>query len=179
MLDLVNGLPNVLVAEGRPFLLNTDFRLWLPFGELLDSRAIYQDDINPLFSGEAPDISQEVVDALAEFYYCVDKYPVLSGGGEKVVSFFDDGGYVYADFKREYGINLLTDRLHWHEFQALFRGLSCSMSDIMSTRAYAGKDSGINKRKASWRIQDDKPQSGEAGAVEAALRGDGDLTGII
>ena len=33
-----------------------------------------------------------------------------------------DSPYIYADFMREYGINLSTAELHWFEFRALFDG---------------------------------------------------------
>lgn len=42
---------------------------------------------------------------------------------EQVMDFELDAGAIYASFRQQYGINLLTDELHWYEFRALLTGL--------------------------------------------------------
>lgn len=42
---------------------------------------------------------------------------------DKVFSFYYDFPYIFSAFLKEYGINLLTDKLHWKVFVMLFSGL--------------------------------------------------------
>jgi hypothetical protein len=42
---------------------------------------------------------------------------------EPLMDFQQDSGVLYASFRQTYGINLLTDKLHWIEFQELLSAL--------------------------------------------------------
>lgn len=44
--------------------------------------------------------------------------------GEQMMDFEFDAGAIYASFRQQYNINLLTDDLHWYEFRALLSGLN-------------------------------------------------------
>lgn len=54
-----------------------------------------------------------------------------------VFDFFEDEGYFVATFRAEYNINLLTEKMHWFEFGALFLGLpdECKIKQIIGIRS--------------------------------------------
>ena len=49
--------------------------------------------------------------------------PVDENDSEPLMDFQQDSGVLYASFRQSYGINLLTDPLHWIEFQQLLSAL--------------------------------------------------------
>ena len=48
-----------------------------------------------------------------------------AGGGEDepVMDFGQDAEVIYTSFRQQYGIDLIRETLHWHEFRMLLRGL--------------------------------------------------------
>lgn len=67
MIDLTKkGLPNTIEVNGCPVFLNTDFRLWIKFYEDY-TNSKEEVDISYLFIGEAPIISDELLNQLVTF----------------------------------------------------------------------------------------------------------------
>ena len=144
MIDLRNkDLPNAIQADGKSFLIQTDFRLWSNFGANLDKDnpekiiAVIPD----LFIDDLPEPSEEVINKLLEFYACKDVTPkeINSGRDEKLLDMIQDGSYIYASFMQCYGIDLIDiEYLHWHKFITLFKCLSedCIIKKIISYRGY-------------------------------------------
>lgn len=174
-----NCLPDSVEVDGRRFLVKTDYRDWLNFGEILKGEEIALSDIFDMFVNDAPNITAEVVIALAEFYACADKYPICSSEDENTLSYKDDFGYIYADFIRVYKIDLLACSLHWHAFISLLRGLSTGgISEIVSIRSYKGTDKDALKAKSCWRIQDCEQTDADRELYEA-LKNGGDVSKIL
>lgn len=144
MIDLRNkDLPNAIQADGKSFLIQTDFRFWLNFGANLDKDnpekiiAVIPD----LFIDDLPEPSEEVINKLLEFYACKDVTPkeINNGRDEKLLDMIQDGSYIYASFMQCYGIDLIDiEYLHWHKFITLFKCLSedCIIKKIISYRGY-------------------------------------------
>lgn len=180
MINLIAGLPETITVDGRPYIINTDFRVWLNFDKLLSNfEQFYVKDWLSLFIEDAPELTDTALNAVIEFYVCKDKYPVSSGGGAQTVSYEDDMGYIYADFLRQYRIDLLTEKMHWWSFVALFRGLTTDMQTIISYRSYKGKDSEMVKAQTQWRIQENKPQTEFERQIEEALDAGEDIDKIL
>ena len=81
-----------------------------------------------------------LVEAAAEFYAGVgsDSDDRPKKNRKRIYSFAQDGDYIAAAFRSQYGIDLLTiPYMHWYEFRALFKGLeeSCEIVKIMGYRA--------------------------------------------
>ena len=165
MIDLTQrGLPNVVEINGRPYLLKTDFRLWMRFAN----------EVNLLRTGEYIDVSYLFVDdkpkycdlnVLLAFCFPKTELPRKRGGSREIM--FDykiDGAYIYAAFMSQYGIDLVdVEELHWYKFLALFKGLKDDeiISKIMAYRGYE-KDDGKKDRfaelKEAWRIEYISPE---------------------
>lgn len=138
MLDLTEKvLPNHIEVAGRIFLLNTDFRLWIKFGRMLQEEHTWE-DYYFLFKESHP--IGNFLNQLLEFYNNPNSTPNIDdgGSGERIFDFYEDGEYIYASFIHEYGIDLYEIDMHWHKFQALFRALpdDAYIKKIMSYRSY-------------------------------------------
>ena len=142
------GLPGAIEGYGQGFLLNTDYRVWLRYPDIL------QESPESLFIREVPVITQEVVDALDLFYNEPAEIPRGSGSSEQLFDWETDGDYIYAAFMQAYGIDLVDTELHWHKFLALFSSLpeETHMTKIMSYRAYKGSDKEMKQLKSAWAL---------------------------
>lgn len=156
MLDLIKGLPFAIVVDGRSFPIKTDFRIWLRFGQISSHYKDMTDDelmeVLDIFTEQRPS-NDEMVQAMEElnkFNYCREVTPKKSSNGSADVplSLDYDGSYIYAAFIQSYNINLMTDNLHWHEFNALLRSLpnDTKLSEIMGFRCYQKNSTSIENQ---------------------------------
>lgn len=142
---LTDSLPKTVEIHGKEYPINSDFRAAVEFEILIQSDASpkrkTRGAIRIFFGGNPPPFPENVlVDAVINFY---------AGGGKdsderpkknrkRIYSFAQDGDYIAAAFRSQYGIDLLTiPYMHWYEFRALFKGLeeSCEIVKIMGYRA--------------------------------------------
>lgn len=136
---LTDPLPCTIRADGQELEVLTDFRDWIRFLLLIGSEldAAEKASMLPLWLTEPRPLTAEIADGLRGF--CLarelepddpgndadeeDEEPVLQSR-PPVWDWEVDGGFVLADFRRYYGIDLLhVDALHWWEFRALFSAL--------------------------------------------------------
>lgn len=164
MLDLIKGLPSAIMVGGKSFPINTDFRAWLRFGQILklmqerqleDSEA---QEILDLFTEEIP--TESFMGQLFDFYACRELTPARNNDASsvEVLSFEADGSYIYSAFIQAYNIDLTECKLHWHKFNALLKSLpnDTKLSEIMGFRAYKKDSSSIESQyarsRASWTL---------------------------
>lgn len=98
------------------------------------------------FPGEQPDDISAAQAAIYEFYRCGKEPEKQSGNKAPAYDFYTDGENIIADFQREYGIDLTTEKMHWWRFSALLSGLlshsftekvqyrNCDLNEIESKR---------------------------------------------
>lgn len=147
---LTEGLPDSITVEGKKYAVNTDFRVWIKFGEMMSSAASSSEKLFSAIvlcfdkdrSRQLPSDPAAALEALCDFYACGKlnsggKKPGRNRGGKKdrVFSFSEDWGYIYAAFLSEYGMDLFSERLHWYQFMALLESLS-EESRFMKILAY-------------------------------------------
>lgn len=137
MIDLRNkDLPNTVKVNGRFYSIETDFRVWLRFGEICKKKTVYLKEISFVFKNEVPgcDFSKE----LFEFYSNPNATPKGEASDEVLFDYILDGEYIYASFMQAYGIDLFDVDMHWHKFKSLFLSLpqDCKMVQIMQDRGY-------------------------------------------
>lgn len=142
---LTDSMPKTVEICGQEYPINSDFRAAVEFEILIQSdaspRRKTRGAIRIFFWDSPPPFPENVlVDAIINFY---------AGGGadsderpkknrKRIYSFAQDGDYIAAAFRSQYGIDLLTvPYMHWYEFRALFKGLeeSCEIVKIMGYRA--------------------------------------------
>lgn len=162
MIDLKKrGLQDTIIVDGRPFLLNTSFRVWLDFPQAIQGlEDLEVEKFTDLFVDEVPPITQECIQQLMEFYHQPSEIPRPTGKetGAELLDYDYDSDYVFAGFYQTYGINLAREDLHWHEYQALFAGLP-SDTMIVQIMGYRGYDGNSKDYDYKQRIQQQRAWS--------------------
>lgn len=126
---LTDALPDRVEIEGRPFIIETDFRAGIAFEIMVEKGELRIGELlSPFFPQGLPDVTDVsgAVDAVLMFYRCGETPQEAQGGATKskqAYSFAVDASTVYADFWRYYGIDLSGASLHWWAFRALLLGL--------------------------------------------------------
>lgn len=147
---LLDELPRHIEVCGEKYPINTDFRVWIRFEEMLFSDKPVQTLTNAILlcmssnagtSSCLPPSFKETLKALCDFYYCrtdtVSTNKKSCARPKMLYSFKHDAELIYAAFLQQYGIDLTECNMHWWKFRALFSALSgdlkiCSVMRIRS-----------------------------------------------
>ena len=165
MIDLSKGLPDTITVDGKSFLIKTDFREWLKFARIIEGEPTLA-DLLYLFVDDYPltDFSMELV----EFFTNENPLPNYTGtSSEPILDYMIDSEYIYASFYSEYGIDLISANLHWHQFKALLIGLpdDCKIKEIMAMRSYKKDNKKPEKvaeeNKRAWSLSKVKNKKNE------------------
>lgn len=171
--NFISEPPDTVEVNGGFLHIKTDFRYWLKFEKIIKKETVYLNEFDYLLEeGEA---TQEVADALFDFFDFNPKYPISDKQGENVVDFEGDAPFIYASFKRTYGIDLFNDELHWWKFKILLFGLLNPYSEIIKYRAYTGNDKDMLELKEMWKVREIKPKIDNQETIDILLNG-GDFT---
>ena len=121
---LTTPLADCIVIDGKGYRLRTDFRIWIEFERIMQDKKIApHHKVRMIYDlcFEEPPPCGVALDTLMEFYR--GEKPKGKSGGKAVISFSQDGDYIYSAFYTQYGIDLTEAQMHWHKFRALFAGL--------------------------------------------------------
>lgn len=166
MIDLTIALPDTITVDGKAYLIKTDFREWLKFAKIVESENAILADLLYLFVDEFPqtDFTQELVD----FFLNENPLPnYTDGSSDPILDYLIDSEYIYASFMAEYGIDLISADLHWHQFKALLIGLpdESKIKEIMGMRSYKKSDKSPDKvaeeNKKAWSLSNVKKNEKE------------------
>jgi len=158
LIDLTKkDLPSTIKVGGRSFAIKTCFRDWIAFGRRANTGSLSYDDICEMFLSEIPPVNMfdDIVEGIIAFYTASSSTPRQSTNAdyEAMSDLYEDGEYIFASFKAQYGIDLLKDDLHWHEFKALLNCLrETKYNDIISYRAY--QKSGESYEQSMMRLKE-------------------------
>ena len=124
-----DDLPRTVRADNRDYTIDTDFRTWMKFENIMVDAGIEMDyKLYFMIRGVMnmpDDISEELIQALFSFYRLDKPIRKTSGKQGEIGYRFDyDMGLIVAAFRQQYGIDLLAAELHWWEFKSLFEGLT-------------------------------------------------------
>ena len=120
-----DDLPRTVRADNRDYTIDTDFRTWMKFENIMVDAGIEMDyKLYFMIRGVMnmpDDISEELIQALF-FFYRLDKPIRKTSGKQCEIGYrFDyDMDLIVAAFRQQYGIDLLAAELHWWEFKSLF-----------------------------------------------------------
>lgn len=126
---LTESLKNSVTVDGENYLVNTDFKVWLKFYEIinrgeLDFKSALDGIILCYKGGKLPPSFFKAFDALFEFFSGKGDKQKTGTKGKKVFDFSEDAELIFASFLSDYGIDLTKEAMHWHKFLALMKGLS-------------------------------------------------------
>ena len=184
MIDLKKaGLPESVEVEGSLYYIQTSFKYWLRFLELLEHKGIIPNDFDFMYKGIKPSNRENGLLALMSFCNPPSLLPRFqeSENGEKAVDYIIDADYIYSAFLEQYSIDLISSDMHWYKFQALFKGLhDTKLNEIIGYRLYehtgGKKDSYVRqmeKLRSVWELPMDSDENDEdIKDFESKLRGD-------
>ena len=172
MIDLKKTvLPESVEVEGSLYYIQTSFKYWLKFLELIENKGAAPNDFDFMYKGCKPSNRQDGVLALIQFCNPPELLPRFqeSEGNGKIVDFVIDSDYIYAGFVEKYGIDLITSDMHWYKFQALFLGLhDTKLNEIIGYRLYkntSGKKDNyvrhMEKLRSAWELPNDINENDE------------------
>ena len=127
---LFEEFPKTVRVNGERFLVETDFREWIRFIQLIDDAKVpWQIKCQLLlqwYIDGIPDDLETAVYALGDFLAMktenAEEDESITGSAPKqLYSFEQDAECIYSAFREVYGINLQTiPYMHWWEFRSLF-----------------------------------------------------------
>lgn len=135
---LYEPFPEEIEVDGISYPIVTDFREWFRFADMLADEELEKEEKLYLMTDwllEVPEkISSELVNAVFGFYRANTLKPdsLESDDEEETVQpkrppVFDwkyDAAFIIGDFRRYYGIDLLSaEYMHWWKFRCLFNAL--------------------------------------------------------
>lgn len=161
MLDLTSkALPDTITVDGRAYLLNTDFRVWLRFfrdvKECERKRSLF--NASYLFKDAMPVYID--VNMLMQWAIPPRELPRPIGDEcEDIVLDYDiDSDLIYSAFMEQYGIDLMDVEMHWYKFMALIRGISSEtmLGKVIGWRSYEKDSRSLDEikreMKHAWEI---------------------------
>ncbi len=114
--------PNGLIIDGVAYPIETDFHTAIAYGLETVAGTITPARFYRLwFPEEQPENLQAALTAVGQFYTMGKTVP--AGEGPIPYDLGQDAGAIFAAFRRNYGIDLCRERLHWWHFRALLEGL--------------------------------------------------------
>lgn len=144
----LDKLPDCIEVDGEFFSLKTDFRTWLAFSSVVNTKKATVNDVDFVYADEVPPAEKKKAcfEKLLDFFHPEQKLPKSDGSGDKVLDYEIDAQLIYSAFLEQYQIDLLaTDEsghfipMHWHRFLALLSGLhNTKLNDVMGWRCWNG-----------------------------------------
>lgn len=126
---LTEALPSGILIDGRKYEVHTSFRNWIEIYRLLFEEKLTAEGCAraiALCYKELPPDPRTAYAGIFEFLHpqkTVKKDKKDKNDSANAYSFEYDAEYIFADFRRFYGIDLQTCDMHWYSFYALFKGL--------------------------------------------------------
>lgn len=135
---LYEPFPETISADGAEYSIITDFREWFRFADMISDDDLTAEEkvitaVQWLL--DPPEcVTEELIMALMSFYRAdalepdppEEEYPEESSEEPHrppVFSWKYDAKFIIGDFRRYYGIDLLTAEMHWWEFRCLMAAL--------------------------------------------------------
>ena len=146
---LISPPPYSVEINGKGYLINSDYRVFVHFELLMQDNSVPDDDklaqsLCEFYRGHIPTDIDAAADAMIRFYIRDKEIKPQNEGdackhGDKMIySYEHDGDAIYAAFRQCYGINLTNAKtLHWWEFKALLENLppECEFMRAVSYRS--------------------------------------------
>lgn len=170
-------LPASITADNQEWPVSADFRSWIRADLIMRDAQIPEEAKLPLLCqylnldiSEYEGSGEDLWGGIFLFYTCQQQAkPDVGGNGSNATAYrFDyDWWLIYAAFKQQYNINLLTAELHWFEFKALLDGLTEETQFIKVVQARlrdTSKLKGEEKQQAEklkryWSVPSDEVQT--------------------
>lgn len=192
---LLDHAPESVEINDIEYQIDADFRNCIKFEQLMFDTEI-SDDMRGilalrLFYPEIPPNIAEAFKKIIWLYGCGEettRSKFGKGNGKKVYSYEHDGGYIFAAFLADYGIDLESiNYLHWWKFHALFNSLRPE-NTIVKIMGYRAAD--IRKLKGEqknfyrdmqrlYALPKPRDETEKLDEINDALLNGGDISGVL
>jgi len=169
MNPILEAFPNEITVENTRYTINTDFRLWLQLFYYARKKE-HKKQVEEILNCICPEIEisenpQAVINELVDFSMLAEHSSKhseskaksrLSVASKKLFDLFVDADVIYADFMRDYHIDLNVAQMHWLKFKVLLNGVTSKSATEQrkSFRATDLKDVAVKHREAVRISQD-------------------------
>lgn len=133
---LYEQFPDYVLVHGRKYWIETDFREWIRFCELVEDDSVpWKQKVRLMLNWYKcmPDDVESAIYALGDFLaakaLCFDMVDIQNSRederfDEPAFSFCEDADCIYSDFIACYGMDLQEiSYMHWWKFKTLFENL--------------------------------------------------------
>lgn len=154
---LTNDFPCYIEVSNKKCKINTDFKVWLKFADLMSNAERSPQDIVEIFKlifYELPPNFNDAIIGMINFYSGNDKGKKEDKNNTNTKIIFDfayDADMIFSAFMQQYKIDLTNAEMHWWKFKALFSGLSDETQFIKAVQ-YRGMDLSKIKDKEQKRF---------------------------
>ncbi len=126
---LTKPLPDSVEINGKNYKINTDFKVWIRFAQVIFSAKGEYTDLAKIMCEMFEKIPLNLGETLSAMlgFYTLQKKDNGGESGESRAHVFDfdiDSGLIYAAFLQQYRIDLTKTDIHWWVFKTLFDNLS-------------------------------------------------------
>lgn len=166
-------LPDCIECNGKFFNIKTDFRVWLNFSRIVNTKGAVVDDVDFIYTDTVPSAKKkrEAFERLIDFFQPKNELPrsTKDNFSEKILDYEIDADLIYAAFYEQYGIDLLaTDshghavQIHWYIFLALLSGLhNTKLNEVIGWRCWKGDTKTeygkqMQELRNSWELPEEK-----------------------
>lgn len=136
-------LQNTIEVNNKTYEIYTDTQHFFAFLRILKSNKVKENEIDFMFKYSIPQDKTQALKKLVEFAYPKRELPKTNENEksqEILLDYDKDSELLYSAFKEQYNVDLIKDKLHWHEFQALLFGLqNTKLNKIIEFRSYVIK----------------------------------------
>ena len=193
---LIDIAPRYVTVDGLEHPIRWGFRTSIRFEQLMLDAAKSEEqklvEALHLYYAEIPRDVDAAVERMLWFYRGGEDIEAAGKGGDggvsgRIYDYAIDGGYIYAAFLQQYGVNLQrVGDLHWWEFRAMLLGLKddCKFVQILgyrgtkpSSKMSSEQRAHLRKMQKLYALPKPKEQREKERAIEDMLMNGGKLRG--
>lgn len=192
---LLYRAPESVEIDGVEYKIDADFRNCIKFEQLMFdpdvSDGLRGSLVLRLFYPEIPPDAAAAFEKIMWFYSCGEEQKQShsgGNGGRKILDYEYDGGYIFAAFLADYGIDLeAVDFLHWWKFKALLNSLRpeniiCKIMEYRSAdikQMKGEQKSFYQKMQRLYALPLPRDEVEKLDEIKSALLNGGDLSGVL
>ena len=127
---LCEKLPDYVVLFGEKYPVHTDFKRWIEISLIFEEEDIKDPKVMAKIiklcykEKLPPNHISALLGAISFLNRGTDLSVSQNQKSEKIYSFSDDASIIYSSFYIRYGIDLLSEEMHWYKFCALFENMT-------------------------------------------------------
>jgi len=155
---------NSIWVDGIEYKIKISFPYWISFSKKFEG--LYREgvkefsllDLDYLYELTPPENRKAGYEELFKFYQNEQPLPHYTKEvNVRNIDWIIDSEYIYSAFLQLYGINLIKQDIHWHDFLSLFNSLTgTKLNDIISARYIKdekGTTKGMKELREAWKLE--------------------------